>query len=599
MKWLVGLLLLLLFSAAAPAAPEEGSAFLPWSEATFRRAGQEQRILCVTVSTTWCHWCHVMKRETYGDARVRAVLARRFLPVDVDADARPDLAERFRNYRWPATAFLTPAGEPILALRGYRSPEAFLQILADVEARVARGGPYPGFRDPGAVEGTLPGSDEAALRVLRTRALRSLEAVWDAEAKGWGRGQKYPVSAPIEYGFLAGGGAEGRALDTLRAMRPLIDRVDGGMYQYSLEGRWDRWHPEKIMEVNAGALRAYAEAYAQTRDAAFLADARSIERWFAETLRAPEGTYAVSQDADAPRLPGERYYRLPTRAARAPYGRPRVDRSVYARENGRAIQALIALHRATGDPALFAAAKEAATRILRTHSIQPGLLRHGMGTGNAADKRVYLLDHVEMGRALLALHQVDLDEAWLDTATRIAEVLVRVFGPDGAEPAAAGAHGFYDASVDPAAIGYFAVRRMSLEGNARAARFLLTLADILAEPTWRTQAVGAIQAAARGQRIERHGRNVGDLLVALEQVLAPHATITIQGAADARDAGALLAEARKLAGTRPFLYLRRDEAPRTGASVCAAGTCSEPTRDAARLRLDVESVFRPAAARFR
>ena len=72
-----------------------------------------------------------MVDDTWGDPRVRRVIERWFVPVRVDGDARPDLADRFRNYRWPATAFLTPAGEPVFAIRGHRHPEAFLEILCE------------------------------------------------------------------------------------------------------------------------------------------------------------------------------------------------------------------------------------------------------------------------------------------------------------------------------------------------------------------------------------------------------------------------------------------------------------------------------------
>ena len=68
----------------------------------FDEARNGRRIVLLEVSAAWCHWCHVMERTTYADARVRERLARRFLPVKVDADARPDLAERYAEYHWPA-----------------------------------------------------------------------------------------------------------------------------------------------------------------------------------------------------------------------------------------------------------------------------------------------------------------------------------------------------------------------------------------------------------------------------------------------------------------------------------------------------------------
>src|SRR5262245_41338449 len=82
--------------AAAPRAEE--LRFEEWSDAAFDRARRERRILLLSVQATWCHWCHVMNEETYGDPEVRALLEESFVTVRVDADARPDLAERYA--RW-------------------------------------------------------------------------------------------------------------------------------------------------------------------------------------------------------------------------------------------------------------------------------------------------------------------------------------------------------------------------------------------------------------------------------------------------------------------------------------------------------------------
>lgn len=75
---------------------------IPWASfdtGAVGRAAREGKPLLLVVSTSWCHWCHVMQRETYADPRIASALAR-FVVCKEDADARPDLAERFRKYRW-------------------------------------------------------------------------------------------------------------------------------------------------------------------------------------------------------------------------------------------------------------------------------------------------------------------------------------------------------------------------------------------------------------------------------------------------------------------------------------------------------------------
>jgi hypothetical protein len=563
-------------------ADEPTGLFSDWSQATFERARRERRIIVLTVSTGWCHWCHVMKRETYGDPAVRRVLSRRFLPVLVDADARPDLAERFRNYRWPATAFLTPDAKPVLALRGYRGPRPFLGILADVERRVRAGGPFPGFEQPSAVGGATVPADEAGLRALRIRLRAELDGHYDERAAGWGRPQKYPVPEPVAYGLfltrvhpdLPGTRrALGRSLRTLAATRALIDPVFGGVYQYSLEGVWDRWHPEKIMTVNAGALTTYADAHAVTGDARWLGDADAVVRWLTSFMTAPHGAFYASQDADAPGLAGERYYRL-SRQARLRYGVPRVDRSIYARENALAIQGLCRLHAARDKPGAPAAALAAARALLRTHRAADGSFHHAAAAGPR-----YLVDQAEMGRALIDLHQLTGETAWLDAARRVADALqARLVAPDG---------GWYDATDDdPAAVGVFARRLRSLEPNAAAARFLLSLYGITQEASFRERAVRAVTAVGTPGAIDGHWRHVAGLLIAVETALAPFAHVKVVGTPTDAAGRVLAAEARRLALAHPLVTWQRAPADSDGqpmALVCSDQTCSDPVRRAADL----------------
>src|SRR5258708_6485553 len=79
-------------------APGHGVAWQGWTKETFDRARAQKRYLLVDCSAEWCHWCHVMDDTTYQDPRVLEVIERRFVPVKVDIDARPDLAERYADY---------------------------------------------------------------------------------------------------------------------------------------------------------------------------------------------------------------------------------------------------------------------------------------------------------------------------------------------------------------------------------------------------------------------------------------------------------------------------------------------------------------------
>ena len=92
----------------------------PWGEAAFARAQTEDKPILLDIGAVWCHWCHVMDRESYENPEIAALINRLFVAVKVDRDERPDVDARYQaavsaisgQGGWPLTAFLTPDGRP-------------------------------------------------------------------------------------------------------------------------------------------------------------------------------------------------------------------------------------------------------------------------------------------------------------------------------------------------------------------------------------------------------------------------------------------------------------------------------------------------------
>jgi uncharacterized protein YyaL (SSP411 family) len=527
-----------------------------------------------------------MDDETWADPEVAALVRDHFVAVRVDADARPDVAERYAAWGWPATAVLSPDARPILERRGYRPPEEMRELLQGlVDAR--RGG-KPLARAPEAP----PPPHEGPLEEVRVRVERSLDAYFDPAGGGWGRGiQKYPLSAPVEHAFLRArlrGEREwaDRALATLRHEAHLVDPVWGGMYQYSEGGGWTAPHFEKIAAVQAGALENFVEAHRATGDAEWLRLAREVERYLVAFLRAPEGGFRASQDADCGKrgqpgfVEGGRYFALDDAGRRA-LGMPRIDPAVYADYNGLLAAALCRLHEATGDPRPLEEAGRAVGRILREHAAAGGGLRHAAGDAGPV---LHLADQVEVGRALLLLLDAtppsEQRTRFLEAATVIALVLLVQF-----EDQENG--GFFAHTADPAATGVFAERRKPFEQNARAARFLAGLWRRTGSLNWRKGALRTLRAFAAPEVLDAQDRFTGDYLIALEELEAPRVLFTVVG-----DPGPEV-DALRAAALRVYepLKVMEDEPPggRYGdpgapaVFVCDDRACSPPLRDAAAL----------------
>lgn len=544
----------------------------PWESATFAAAQREGRILLVNVAAAWCHWCHVMDERTFADPRIAKVLADSFTCIRVDADARPDLAERYAEWGWPANAILTPDAQPVLELRGFQAPTAFLELVTGLAQDQAKG-KLKGRREPPKAK---PSQD--ALTLLRDRVQARLDSYYDERLGGWGRFQKYPFAAPVEQAFLRARRGEAgwleRAVQTLDGTRELVDPVWGGVFQYSVNDRWDDAHFEKIAVIQAGALDNFAQAYQATGHKRFLTAARAVERYLLQFLRDPSGAFWTSQDADVQDGPtptaGGDYYKRSDRARRK-LGLPRTDRNVYADWNGLLIASLVRLHAATGDAKPLAAAQQAAEVLLQTHRNPDGAFRHA---AHDATGILHLRDNATMGRALLALHQATGEARWLAAARQAAGAILALASPEG---------GFYAHSADPAATGAFAQRRRPLEENGIAMRFLLELAWLDGDERARPAAERAARALALPDLVKAEGRILGQFLLGLEWLLAePLKAVVVAAAHD--PAGPKLRQACLGLSAAPLLVTHQlpgQEYPDLGYAavyLCKGSACSSPVR---------------------
>jgi uncharacterized protein YyaL (SSP411 family) len=503
----------------APRAPSEAAApevdALPWAALNaeaFARARAEGRIVLIDGSAEWCHWCHVMDATTYRDPEVRKLLAERFLPVKVDIDSRPDFEERYHDWGWPATVFMTPYAEEISKFKGYMAPAKFLEVL-----RAAATAPPPAR--PPAEQSTAmqPGPlSESQLSEAAAHAQHALEELWDPRQGSWGDEQKVPLSwdnawtlAQARKGDPT---AKQRALFTLAQQRSIIDPVWGGICQYSTDGDWLHPHFEKLAGYQAGAIDNYATAYDLTNDAGWLATSQKVRGFVDRFLTGPEGGFYATMDADLNAhdptktlVSGHDYYARDDAGRRA-LGIPRIDTHEYGRENGLMIAAYATLGELGHDPTAIASAERAAARVLATHATKLGGITHD---GDGDSDVLYLADNAAFGFGLARLYEVTKSPAYLEAATRIADFLLREL----ADPAG----GFLASTPDPTAVGVLAARRKPFEENVMAIRFLARLSRIAPSPAYRAAIGKALAVVGTREAIDDRGRMLGDLLLALDE----------------------------------------------------------------------------------
>ncbi len=544
-----------------------------WSDDLFAQAKRENKFVLLDLEAVWCHWCHVMEATTYRDPRVVALLRERYLLVRVDQDSRPDLATRYEDYGWPATVIYAPDGAEIVKKQGYIEPNGMARLLQAV------------IDDPPPVAAQNVSTDRAtadstSLTPERRAALRTTWlGGYDEKEGGWGFSHKFLEADAVELALREAArgdtASEKRARDTLRLQRKLLDPVWGGIYQYSAGGTWDEPHFEKIISIQADDLRTYALACAQWGDPADLDTVRAIHGYVRKFLTSPDGVVYVSQDADL--VPGEHsadYFSLDDAGRRA-RGLPRIDRHIYARENGWIISALAQLASVTGDDTYRIEAQRAASWIIAHRSLAGGGFRHDERDSAGP----YLGDTLAMGRAFLSLHELTQDAAWLARATAAAQFIEAHFAR-GAESGFASSEATRTTLPAP---------RPQFEENVQLARFTAALARVTGRAEFRADAESALRWLLAPEVMERRGFYLSGALLAEEEVRTEPLHVAVVGRADDPVARALLAAALR-APTAHKLVERwargtgraprgEDIYPELGkpaAFVCANGACSPP-----------------------
>jgi len=390
-----------------------------WSSNLFTQAKKENKFVILDLEAVWCHWCHVMRQKTYSNREVGILLDKHFISVRVDQDSRPDLANKYRDYGWPATIIFKPNGEELVKRRGYIPADTMITLLKAVAGKkiksekvqqILRYNPY----------GRLG-------QTLRKRLIEKHNSAYDKKRGGLNLFQKFIDLDSIEYSIVqASQGnslAAGRLDKSLSAGNALIDPAWGGVYQYSTHSDWLHPHFEKIMSSQANSLIAYALAYSKFKNKKYLQSALNIHRYMDRFLTSPEGAFYTSQDADLKQgKHSEDYFKLPS-SERIKLGIPRIDKHRYARENGWASEAYIVLYMATKNDKYLRQAKRAISWVLKNRQLPNGGFRHGkIDIGGP-----YLGDTLAMGNAFIRLYKATGDNKWLQYSVKAGRFITKNF----------------------------------------------------------------------------------------------------------------------------------------------------------------------------
>ena len=295
-----------------------------WGAEAFARARTENKPILLDIGAVWCHWCHVMDRESYEDPELARIINDHYIAVKVDRDERPDVDARYQaavsaiseQGGWPLTAFLAPDGRPFFGGTYFPREDrygrpGFGRVLVTM-AQVWRERREEALESAAGVMAAIEHNESFSGRGgeltlgLSSKIAASVLAQFDPRNGGFGSQPKFPHPSALDlllqqanqHGNHQAAEAFTVTLEKM-ARGGVYDQLAGGFHRYSVDERWVVPHFEKMLYDNTELLRNYLHGFQTFAREDFRQTAQEIVGWLDAVMTDSErGGFYASQDAD-------------------------------------------------------------------------------------------------------------------------------------------------------------------------------------------------------------------------------------------------------------------------------------------------------------
>jgi len=322
--------------SAAPIADDHPSAYLRahandavhWQQldaSVIQKARAENKLIFLSSGFNACHWCHVMRKESFLDKQVGALINQHFIAVKVDREMSPVLDAYLLEFvrqatgraGWPLNVVLTPDGYPLTGFV-YLKPAELMRVMGNLQNKWQA---EQAALNKIAVDAFEAGKQANAKTVsvepqqLINAFEKNVRDKMDELQGGFGMTFKSPRPHVL------------MALLELQAQRPqpwlqefiqltlhsisdygLHDTVAGGFFRYTVDPSWHTPHFEKMLFLNAAMVELYVKAYQVLGDPHWLELADETMAFLLRDMRNDSAEFISSLSAqDAQGVEGGAY----------------------------------------------------------------------------------------------------------------------------------------------------------------------------------------------------------------------------------------------------------------------------------------------------
>ena len=290
----------------------------PWGKKAFAIAKKEHKPIFLSIGYSTCHWCHVMEKESFTNAKIAKLLNKYFVCIAVDMEELPNVNKYYQKlYQkvygkrggWPLNIFMSENKKPffistyIPAVNAYGSKG--MEYIVSYLGKAYKDKKLINKKIKTLKNDIKKKKDISNINIIQN-SIKKLSLAFDNKYKGFGKKAKYPKASTIRllftiYKLNGSKKALNMALSTLKAMGngSIYDQIGGGFFRYTTDRAWLYPHFEKMLYSNAELIPLYVKAYNITKKIKYKNIVINTLKEFDKHFQSKESLYFSASSADS------------------------------------------------------------------------------------------------------------------------------------------------------------------------------------------------------------------------------------------------------------------------------------------------------------